>query len=128
HSDASKDSPTKPQTSAGSFDWLKFVSWSLVAGSLASVAWLLYGQLRVWRLCLRAMAAPDFARAELQSLIGASVQPPRLLVIDDVAAGATGLWRPTILVPREAVAEAGSAAVESRLADRESLRALLAHE
>src|SRR6478735_7268718 len=39
HSDASKDSPTKPQTSAGSFDWLKFVSWSLVAGSLASVAW-----------------------------------------------------------------------------------------
>jgi hypothetical protein len=125
---ASKDSSTQPKKSSASFDWLKFVLCSLLTGSLVSIVWLMYGQLRVWRLCRSATTAPDFAQVELRSVIGESTRQPRLLVIDAAAAGATGLWRPAILLPREAVIESMSPGAESRPAGRESLRALLANE
>ena len=128
-SKATEKSEGSNEGKVGSVDWIRLFSLSLLAGSLVVAAWLIFGQVRAWRLCRRATAASELARLELRSVVGSEAKLPRLLVSNLTStAGAMGVWRPTILLPAEAVVAPTSLPAEPRSAARVSLRALLSHE
>jgi hypothetical protein len=156
---AATEAAAKKETSAASippiatesiapkpFDDSLLFATALLAGPLTVSAWLLLGQFRAARIRRRATPAPEFAQQELQSIVGPQARLPKLLVDKLLStAAAMGLWRPTILLPTQAVAvgqtflsaETGwlladknvcPTTNDSKLATGPSLRALLAHE
>jgi len=101
----------------------------LAIGTATVFVWLLVGQARAWLLCRRSKNAPEHVCAELRAVLKSGGHCPQLLVNVSLAAPiATGVWRPTILLPIDLVAQSAVAKDEDRGSNVPALRALLAHE
>ncbi len=114
---------TKPAVSSSPpLNYWLLATAALLAGSALTLAWLILGHVRAWRLCRAATPAPEFAVAELRLLVGPQDQLPQLLVDNRLSsAGAVGLWQPTILLPAHALQSQEPSTASA-------LRAILAHE
>jgi beta-lactamase regulating signal transducer with metallopeptidase domain len=99
--------------------WAGVIVGLFISGSLLALAWLGLGAIQVRRLCRRARPAPAALQALLARLAGQPRRMPRLLLSPRVGQPvALGVFRPTILLPAQAVETVAE----------EQLAAVLAHE
>ncbi len=80
--------------------WAPAVLVPFAGGMSLMVVWLLLGAVQTALLCRTARQAPEWLRAELREVIDRRRRPPRLLVSSRLTGPiATGIFRPTIIVP-----------------------------
>ena len=112
---SAESQPTAPTTapvaalraSIASLDPARTALMVWAAGTLAVLLYLCLGSVSAWRLRRRAAAASSSAADDVRTLAEALEIPQTIAVVDSETATApmvSGIWRPLIVLPREAAA------------------------